>query len=116
MKQFFFKQLNKTGAEFLSSVNPEYIVRSVEYYPGCLMIQIDDLHSELQKVEMERKNGGRTEEYRDIDVMSEIFLNAEDSERFKKMYETDEAHTFTQKVEKEETTVSDEMMEAMKVQ
>jgi len=94
MQQFFYtvkiqdpKAQEESYIDVIQSVNVDSINRCTEYESGKLVLALNDWHKTVQQVKIELKNGGYRVEPRDVDVCSEIMLNLEDSDRFRKLFE-----------------------------
>lgn len=84
--QFFYtlvkadpKDESKTEASF----NMGRVVRTVEYEPGKIVVLLDDFHQETKMIPTPNRNGKVTMTKSVETVASEIFLNTEDSIRYK---------------------------------
>lgn len=101
--QFFYKAVvpsmekdeddNPKTEEVLSSFNMDLVNRTVEYEPNKLMVMLQDYHNEFQTVSIPKFNGkgqfagGYKMEYKEVTVHSKIYLNEEDSKRYRELTE-----------------------------
>ena len=95
MSQFFYsrKQLSKTpeGEERLlvmtDSFNINSVVRTLEYEPGKLVVMLNDGHEEARTVPVYSRTNKETGEKRERQwVVSEIYLDGEDVDRFRQVF------------------------------
>lgn len=96
MNQFFYTRkepiLAKEGEpqtfkEYTDSFNINKVIRSVEMEDKRLLILLDDIHERLQEMPIRNKSGKITYEMRRNVFQSEIYLEKEDAERFRKLGE-----------------------------
>ena len=83
--QFFYTIVSSDpkAAPVRASFDVSRVVRSVEYEPGQIVCLLDDFHQETRKVPEQGKNG-KVNMIKSVEtIASEIFLNAEDSERYR---------------------------------
>lgn len=77
----------------VASFNIELVNRAVEYEPNKLMLMLMDYHNEAQVVrtplfdKVGNLTGAFKTEYKEITVHSEIYLNEEDTTRYRKLVE-----------------------------
>lgn len=69
----------------MASFNIDKVIRSVEIEDGKLIVILDDFHEENKQVIVHNQNGKPTPKMEKQMLQSEIHLNVEDKERFKKI-------------------------------
>ena len=97
MNQFFYTRKEPvrpteeggelTFKEYVDSLNPEKVIRSIELEDGQRLVLLDDLHERVREIPIRNKKGTVTSIKREKDAFqSEIYLNAEDSKRFVEIF------------------------------
>lgn len=89
-KQFFYAivQDDKTAPTLEGSFAVNKVIRTVEYEPGKIVVLLDDFHEEQGKRQAPKANGkGLTLATFKETVYSSIYLNEEDSARYKGLVE-----------------------------
>ena len=72
-----------TFKEYKDSINLDKVIRSIELDNGQRLVLLDDLHERVREVPVRNAKGAVTSIKREKDAFqSEIYLSAEDSERF----------------------------------
>jgi hypothetical protein len=91
-KQFYYTVVNedKEAAPVDASFNVDRVIRTIEYSPGKTVVLLDDFHEEKGKRPAQRANGKVTMETFNECVYSSIYLNEEDSQRFKALFNVEE--------------------------
>lgn len=69
------------------SLNLEKVIRTVEYEPGKIVVLMDDFHPETRNVPIMGKNGKPTMTKSTETLSSQIFLNTDDTVRFRALTE-----------------------------
>lgn len=85
--QFFYTDTSVKDKPKQASFNPEYVIRSLEVEPNRLVIMLDDFHEMQGPVQKMNKNGKVIVQTEKQTVCSEIWLNEEDSKRFRELTE-----------------------------
>lgn len=86
MKNQFFYTLEKSDkTTCMGSFNPEYVIRTMQYEGEKLVVMLDDFHPMKTPVRKMNKNGKLIEQIEESTVCSEIWLNEEDSKRYREL-------------------------------
>lgn len=90
--QFFYTviQDDKDAPKVIGSFAIDKVVRTIEYKPNCRVVLLNDFHEEQGKRPSPRGNGKITMETFKETVYSSIYLDEQDSLRFKKLTEIQE--------------------------
>lgn len=83
MSNTFWYTREEGEKKFRDSITLSKVIRSIELEDGKFLILLDDLHKRAVEVPVTNKQGKQTAtRFVEQTMQSEIYLNAEDSERY----------------------------------
>lgn len=85
--QFFYTYKDTNGVGAQGSFNINKIIRTYSTENEGRVVILDDLHEEYGEVNVNPSGKAPKIEIRKVEVVSQVFLNKEDAERFKSITE-----------------------------
>jgi len=84
--QFWYTVSEEEGKKKMGSFNLDYVIRSVEYAENKSVVLLDDFHEMRRDITIPAGKNGKilTKTIEEV-VCSEVWLNEEDSARFKQI-------------------------------